>query len=123
VSGDSAGGESEIQAQSITPVLPVPDLEQAVSFWAGLLGTEPTFVDGDRWAQFDFNGRRLALSGADRVADVPGVMVKVGDLEAARERFAADGLDVGPIADGPHESRCVVEGPGGWPLVLYATKS
>jgi catechol 2,3-dioxygenase-like lactoylglutathione lyase family enzyme len=123
VSGDSAGGESEIQAQSITPVLPVPDLEQAVSFWAGLLGTEPTFVDGDRWAQFDLNGRRLALSGADRVADVPGVMVKVGDLEAARERLAADGLGVGPIEEGPHESRCVVEGPGGWPLVLYAAKS
>jgi hypothetical protein len=74
-------------------------------------------------AQFDLNGRRLALSGADRVADVPGVMVKVGDLEAARERLMADGLDVGPIDEGPHESRCVVEGPGGWPLVLYAAKS
>jgi hypothetical protein len=110
------------EAESIAPVLPVPDLAAAVAVWTTLLGTEPTFVDGDRWAQFDFNGRRLALAGSDRVAEVPGVMVKVGDLAAARERMEADGLAVGPVEQGPHEERCVADGPGGWPVVLYAAK-
>ena len=29
----------------------------AVERWEQLLGLPPTFVDGDRWAQFDVGGR------------------------------------------------------------------
>ena len=38
----------------------------AAKVWAALLGVAPTFVDGDRWAQFDVNGKRIALAGTDR---------------------------------------------------------
>lgn len=110
------------RAQSISPVFPVADLAGAVAFWSDVLGTEPTFVDGDRWAQFDLDGRRLALAGSDRVSDQPGLMVKVEDLEAARERLLAYGVEVGAIEDGPHERRCAAASPDGWAVVLYASK-
>lgn len=105
---------------SFSPVLPVPDLDAAVSFWEGLLGVAPTFVDGDRWAQFDVDGRRLSLAGTDRVADHPALMAKVGDVNGAREALLARGAKAGPVVEGTHEQRCVVETPGGWTVVLYA---
>ena len=108
--------------EGVATVLPVDDVAAAAEAWAALLGVAPTFVDGERWAQFDVAGRRIALAGTDRVSDRAGVMLKVADLGAACARAAAQGLKVGPIAEGPHESRCVVEGPGGWPIILYAPR-
>ena len=84
------------------------------------MGAAPTFVDGDRWAQFDVAGRRLALAGTDRVSDQAGIMIKVADLTAARADALAAGLAVSEPQTGPHEVRCVVTAPGGWPVVLYA---
>ena len=105
--------------QGLNPVLPVDDLAQAVAAWSALLGAAPTFVDGDRWAQFDVAGRRLALAGTDRVSDQAGVMIKVADLAAARAAATAQGLAVGEPEQGPHEVRCVVMTHGGWPAIVY----
>jgi catechol 2,3-dioxygenase-like lactoylglutathione lyase family enzyme len=101
-------------------VLPVPDLAVAVSFWGGVLGIDPTFVDGDRWAQFDHGNVRLALAGTDQVSALPGAMLKVSDLEETCQRLAKDGYQVSDIATGAHERRAVAAGPGGWPIILYA---
>ncbi len=108
--------------QGVTPVLPVEDVAEAARVWARLLGAPPTFVDGDRWAQFDVAGRRIALAGTDRVSDRAGVMIKVADLAAARAAALAAGLAVTEPSEGGHEIRCVVTAPGGWPVVLYAAK-
>lgn len=106
----------------VTPVLPVDDVAKAAEVWAALLGTPPTFVDGDRWAQFDVGGKRIALAGRDRESDEAGVMIKVADLAAARAAALAQGLAVTEPREGPHEVRCVVTAPGGWPVVLYAPR-
>ena len=106
--------------EKVSLVLPVPDLDAAVSVWKEVLETEPTFVDGDRWAQFDHAGTRLSLAGADRIADEPGVMVKVKDLDAACERLRQTGCRVGEPTTGAHERRAAATGPGGWPIILYA---
>ena len=108
--------------QGVTPVLPVDDVEAAAKVWAGLLGVPATFVDGDRWAQFDVAGKRIALAGTDRTSDQAGLMIKVGDLAAARDQAVAAGLDVGAIQEGPHELRCTLTAPGGWPVTLYAPR-
>jgi len=108
--------------EGVSTMLPVDDVAAAAEVWSALLGVAPTFVDGDRWAQFDVAGRRIALAGTDRVSDRPGVMLKVADLDAARARAAGQGLTVGPVQQGPHELRCIVETPGGWPVVLYAPR-
>jgi hypothetical protein len=105
--------------QGLNPVLPVDDLGQAVAVWSALLGAAPTFVDGDRWAQFDVGGRRLALAGTDRVSPRAGVMIKVADLTAALDAAKGQGLAVGEPQQGPHEVRCVVMTPGGWPAIFY----
>ena len=109
-------------AEKLSSVLPSDDLAAAVEFWTSVLGIEPTFVDGDRWAQFDLGGSRLALAGADRTSDAAGVMVKVTDVDAARKALVASGASVGGIEEGPHELRCVVTAPGGHPLTIYGPK-
>ncbi len=111
-----------MDVQGVTPVLPVPDVAEAAAVWSALLGVPPTFVEGDRWAQFDVAGKRVALAGTDRVSDRAGVMIKVGDVAAARDAARAAGMQTGDIQEGPHELRCVVTAPGGWPVVLYAAK-
>jgi hypothetical protein len=108
--------------EGVATVLPVDDVVAAAKTWAALLGVAPTFVDGERWAQFDVGGRRIALAGTDRVSDLPGLMIKVSDLDAARARAVEQGLKVGPVQEGPHELRCLVESPGGWPLVFYSPR-
>jgi catechol 2,3-dioxygenase-like lactoylglutathione lyase family enzyme len=111
-----------MSVESFAPVFPVPDLDEAVAFWTAVLGAEPTFVDGDRWAQFDVGGRRLALAGSDRAADQAGAMVKVDDLDAASEALAARGIALGPPQQGPHEVWRTATAPGGWSLVLYGPR-
>lgn len=106
--------------EKLSIVLPVPDLSAAVAVWRELLGVDPTFVDGDRWAQFDHAGGRLALAGTDRPADEPGVMVKVADLDAACERLRRAGCTVGEPSTGAHERRVAATGPGGWPIIVYS---
>jgi catechol 2,3-dioxygenase-like lactoylglutathione lyase family enzyme len=75
--------------EKLSFVLPVDDLAVAVAFWKDLLGMDPTFVDGDRWAQFDHGGARLALAGKDRASDSPGVMLKVRGLGPSVMPFVA----------------------------------
>jgi hypothetical protein len=106
--------------ERVTTVLPVDDLAAAVAQWSRLLGVDPTFVDGDRWAQFDVAGSRFALAGTDRTGDEATLMLKVGDLEQAITAARSSGLEPGPVEQGPHEQRCVVNGAGGVSAVLYS---
>jgi hypothetical protein len=112
-----------MQISSLATVLPVDDVAAAAKVWQALLGVAPTFVDGDRWAQFDVAGRRLALAGTDRVSDQPGVMIKVDDLAAARAAALAAGLTVGDDQIGSHETRFTALAPGGWPATFYAPRA
>ncbi|MBS1885881.1 MAG: bleomycin resistance protein [Actinobacteria bacterium] len=106
-------------ALSVTPVLPVPNLAEAVAFWTDALGVPPTFVDGDRWAEFRLGDTKLALAGTDRAADEAGVMLKVDDLDTAADALAAREESLGPRAEGAHEVRAVATAPGGHPVVFY----
>jgi hypothetical protein len=114
--------EQNMNVERMATVLPVADLAGAVAAWTSLLGVEPTFVDGDRWAQFDVAGSRIALAGSDRASDEPGLMLKVADLDAARGEAAALGLAVSEPQTGPHEIRATITGPDGVPVVLYAPR-
>lgn len=108
-----------MSAQGLSAAFPVADMTAAVAFMSAVLGTEPTFVDGDRWAQYDVNGNRIALSGTDREGEGASVMVKVADLEAALAPLRAAGFKVAEPVQGPHEVRAQVVGPDGWAAVLY----
>ena len=107
------------KAVGLASVFPAARLADGVRFLTTVLGIEPTFVDGERWAQFDLGGARLALaSGADSSGAVQFV-VRVADAVASAARLAEAGYDVaGPVA-GPHEVRFSVTGPDGWSVVGY----
>jgi hypothetical protein len=107
--------------EKLATVLPVDDLAGAVAAWSKALDAQPTFVDGARWAQFDVAGGRLCLAGADRASDLPGLMLKVADLDAARAALTGAGFAPGAVAQGPHERRFSVPLPGG-AATFYAPK-
>jgi len=109
-----------MQAERVTPVIPVDDLESAVPVWTQLLVTDPTFVDGDRWAQFDVGSSRVVLAGTGRPSDEAGVMIKVANLEAAKSELEAAKLTIGEIQTGPHELRALVTGAGA-PVTIYSS--
>jgi hypothetical protein len=111
-----------MRVEKIATVVPVGDLAAAVTTWSKLLGVEPTFVDGGRWAQFDVAGARLALAGADSVTRHPAPLLRVDDVAAARAEAATAGLETGPIEDGPHELRCLVWTDDGTEVVLHSRK-
>lgn len=112
-------GQADQKALSLASVFPAARLADGVRFLSAVLGIEPTFVDGERWAQFDLGGARLALASEKESSDAPQVMVKVLDAAASAARLARAGYDVaGPVA-GPHEVRFSVTGPDGWSVVLY----
>ena len=110
-------------ALGLAPVLPVPDLTEAIDTWKTVLGVEPTFIDGDKWAQFDLEGRRLILSGTDRIAETPSIMVKTADVADARTRMSSAGLSFGDAYRHGGELRSNALGPGGWTIVLYGPAS
>jgi hypothetical protein len=111
-----------MDVQRVAVAVPVENLASAVEQWQLLLGVEPTFVDGDRWAQFDLGGARIALAGTDRVSDEPCLMLKVSALDDAREEALADGADVGAVEDGAHERRSLITDFAAMPIVVYEAK-
>ena len=97
-------------ATSVSSVIPVTNMAAAVERWEQLLGLPPTFVDGDRWAQFDVGATRVSLAGTDRTTEIAGLMVKTEHLETVRELLKESGLIVSELVDGSHERRFTVDG-------------
>lgn len=107
------------KAVSLASVFPAAQLADGVAFMKAVLGIEPAFVDGERWAQFDLGGARLALASGAESSGTAQVMVKVADATATAERLARAGYDVAGPVTGPHEVRFSVTGPDGWSVVVY----
>ncbi len=111
-------------AQKLGNVLiPVNDLDKAVTFYTEVLGLTLKFKDGDRFAALDAGGVTIALAAqAEQVAGaVTAPSYKVGDVAEAVRDLTAAGAELvsGPEA-GPHEIRAVLRDPSGNVLVLYS---
>jgi predicted enzyme related to lactoylglutathione lyase len=68
-----------------------------LAFYTSVLGSEPLFVDGERWAQFSHGGVTVALAGSSEVVDGAGrgwvLTLEVPDLaEAERRALEAGGV-------------------------------
>lgn len=108
-----------MEVRSMTTVLPVETIADAVRSWGSLLGVAPAFVDGERWAQFNIGGSKLALAGPGQGIRRAGLMVRVDDLEASRTEIAGAGLDVSAIQTGPHERFFEALTRDGWQVTFY----
>ncbi len=106
--------------QRISPAYPAENLPAAVELLTALIG-EPTFVDGQRFAQFDANGTRIMLAGTDRDADVPFLAVKVDDLDATVNRLRTSGFTMSEPTRGPHERRATlrIDSESSWYISVY----
>jgi predicted enzyme related to lactoylglutathione lyase len=101
---------------------PVADVGAAVAFYANTFGLAPMFVDGQRFAQLDAGGTRLALAGPteDITDGSAAASFKVSDVEESLQRLIkAGGEVVRPPEHGPHEVRAVARDPWGNLLVVY----
>jgi catechol 2,3-dioxygenase-like lactoylglutathione lyase family enzyme len=105
-------------AEKLSVVVPADRIEESVRFWSHILGA-PTFVDGQRWAQFDVGGTRLAVGAGGEKPAVTTVLVKVSNLDAAVSKLAEDGIELDEIDEGAHKRRVAAQGPSGELVVLY----
>lgn len=112
-------------AQKLGNVLiPVTDLDKAVTFYSEALGLEVKLRDGDRFAVLDGGGATVALAApAEQVAGaVTAPSYKVGDVtEAVRDLTAAGASVVSGPETGPNEIRAVLRDPSGNAFVLYSS--
>jgi predicted enzyme related to lactoylglutathione lyase len=111
-------------AQKLGNVLiPVSDLDKAVTFYSEVLGLTVKFRDGDRFAALDGGGVTIALAASEEqvAGPVTAPSYKVGDVAEAVRDLTAAGAEVlsGPET-GPHEVRAVLRDPSGNVFILYS---
>jgi len=107
-----------------TLLYPVDRLEPAIAFFRDTLGLPLKFRDGERYAALDAGSLTLGLAaGEERIVDRPALALRVDDLEDALAGLLAAGASLlRPAEEGPHETRAVLQAPGGHPLVLSAKR-
>ncbi|MEV0293616.1 hypothetical protein [Nocardia sp. NPDC050710] len=110
-----------MSVERIGTILPADNVPAAVDFLTAVLRTPATFVDGDRWAQFDIGPVRVSVAGTDREGEAAALSVKVTDLDATLNRLRETGCAVADPVIGPHERRVSVrlDRQSPWTVVLY----
>ncbi|MBP0637935.1 VOC family protein [Cupriavidus sp. AcVe19-6a] len=111
--------------QSRLLLYPVADIDTALPFFTEGLGLAVKFRDGERYCALDAGALTLALvAGEERLVGQPALAFKVDEGEeiaAAIARLVEAGASVTlPPAQGPHETRAVLQTPQGFALVLSA---
>lgn len=104
-------------------LLPVSDLNAAIEFYSSQLGFALKFKDGSRYAALDAGTITLALvtSEEDVTDGQMSFCVKVTDVDGKTAEIEASGGAVRRRPEtGPHERRAVIDGTGGYPIVLCA---
>lgn len=85
-------------------IVPVRDQDAMLAFYTDKLGLEKRadvpFGNGDRWIEVGPAGAETVIAicppgpGNDPGGKQTGITLQTGDIEAYRERLAADGVDV-----------------------------
>jgi hypothetical protein len=91
--------------------------ERDVGALRSLLG-EPTMIQDGSWAQFDCEGTRVSV-GVRPDLPAAALMLKVSDVEAARDRLADAGWQTGELVPGEHELRVYATQPDGLNVIAY----
>lgn len=75
----------------------VRDLERAQEFYGGTLGLERAASSGDRWVEYETGNLTLSLTQPETIGQefqpTPGIALRVPDVDAGRERLAANGVE------------------------------
>jgi hypothetical protein len=106
-----------MNVERVSVAFGVADWKRHVEALQAILGA-PSMVQDGVWAQFDCGGSRVSVGVKPDVPDT-ALMLKVSDLEAARDRLAAAGWETGDLIAGEHEVRVYASQPGGLNLIAY----
>ena len=107
-------------------ILPVADLDAALSFCEQALGLPVRFRDGARYAALDGGRGTVALAAPEEqpVAGSIAIGLKVADLAAVESRLRVAGATVlGERAESEHELRLTFLDPDGNVFVAYQPKA
>lgn len=105
-------------------IVPAGDLDAASAFWVERIGLDLRFRDGERYAAVT-DGRTTIGLAAPEEQPAPGVVavsVQVTGLDELVASWSADGVDMGPVVEGPHERRVLVRDPAGNPVVVHEVR-
>ncbi len=106
--------------------IPVTDMEQAVHFYGELLGLERNpNSPGDDWVEYEVGNVTLVVMTPHthdyEFAQLPSstIALRVADLEAAKAKLEAAGLEVGEIWDSGACNGVGVNDPAGNRILLH----
>lgn len=102
---------------------PVADIDTALPFFTEGFGLRVKFRDGDRYCALDAGALTLALvAGEEKIVDQLALAFKLEEgeeIDAAIARLVDAGAGVTlPAAQGPHETRAVLQTPQGFSIVV-----
>lgn len=107
-------------------LLATGEMEESVRFYRDTVGLALLMRDGDRYAELDAGGLKLALAAPSDhpLPATPVPTFKAADVEAAVQSLMAGGASilVGP-RPGAHEIRAVLRDPAGNAFVVYSSRS
>jgi predicted enzyme related to lactoylglutathione lyase len=104
-------------------MIPVSNMDEAVSFYQAALELPLKFRDGDRYAALDGGAVTIALVSKDEsiTGAAVALAIAVSDIETSVQLAKGAGATVvHNIARGPHEQRAVLADVAGNPFVLYS---
>ncbi|HEY0121386.1 MAG TPA: VOC family protein [Rhizobium sp.] len=100
------------------------DMERADRFYSGLLDAKLKFADGDRWRQYDLNGRKFALASAEEAhpqMQGAALVFETDDLdESIAKATQLGGVILETRNMGAHGTTVVLTDPDGNVLHLWA---
>lgn len=85
---------ADVQETDFVLVL-VRDLVRAQEFYGGTLGLERSPASGERWVEYETGNLTLSLTQPETIGrefqPVPGIALRVPDVDAARQRLEQAG--------------------------------
>ena len=83
----------------------VRDVPKARAFYRDVLGLKEGELVSDHWVEFDVGNTTFGIGNGERLGFVPGkstgAVFEVDDMEKARERLRAAGVDPGEVHESP----------------------
>ena len=104
----------------------VRDVPRAIAFYRDIVGLKPGESFGEHWAEFDVGPTAFGIGNGETLGFIPGnstgAAFEVDDIEAMRERFIKNNVQVSELHRFPNCSAVFVTDPEGNKFSLHQRK-
>lgn len=105
----------------------VRDVPRAIEFYRDVLGLRPGDLFGEHWAEFDLGSTTFGIGNGEGLGMLPGTSsgaaFEVDDINAARERLKAHGIDVTDVYEFPPCFSAFASDPEGNKFAIHQRKA